>query len=114
MTKQELRDIIHYEGGTTFKDGFRVEHYSGYQVGILYDTIEYEYNDEGLESLLVAIKDGALQDGGIWYNLNTKMIDVDLLTVQVSNKMDALNLAKHFNQKAIFDWRASESIYLEE
>ena len=110
MTIQELKALI-TSGGATFKNGAPIIYKSGYQVAILYDTIEYD-DDEDLELLLSAINNRNLQDGGIWYNTATRKIEVDLLTVHIDNKMDALNLAQHFNQKAIFEWSTFESIDL--
>lgn len=109
MTLQELKALIS-EGGATFKDGSPVIHHSGYQVAILYDAVEYGNTPEEHQALYEALYN--LPDGGIWLNPDTNMIEVDLLTVHISNKMDALNLAKKFNQKAIFDWSTFDNIYL--
>lgn len=113
MTIQELKNIIS-EGGATFKEGVPVIHHSGYQVAVLYGASVYENTNEEHEALLVAINDGIIPDGGIWLNPDTNMIEVDLLTVHISDRQDAINLAKHFNQKAIFDWSTFDSINLEE
>lgn len=111
MTLQELKALIS-EGGATFRNSEPVIHHSGYQVAILYHGTEYDNTPEEHQALLEAINDGNLPDGGIWYNPETDKIEVDLLTVHISNKMDALNLARHFNQKAIFDWSTFDSIYI--
>lgn len=108
MTLQELKALIS-EGGATFKDGAPVIHHSGYQVAILYKTTLYDNTDEEHEALLNAINDGLIADGGIWVN-DVNIIEVDLLTVHISNKQDAINLARHFKQKAIFDWSTFDSI----
>ena len=109
MTLQELKALI-LEGGATFRNGAPVIHHSGYQVAILYDAVEYGNTPEEHQALYEALYN--LPDGGIWLNPDTNMIEVDLLTVHISSKQDALNLAKHFNQKAIFDWSTFDSIYL--
>ena len=111
MTLQELKALIN-QGGATFRNGAPVIHHDGYQVAILYHASEYGNTDEEHEALLNAINDGNLPDGGIWLNPDTNMIEVDLLTVHISDKHDALNLARHFKQKAIFDWSTFDSIYL--
>ena len=111
MTIQELKALIS-EGGATLKNGKPVIHHSGYQVAILYGATVYDNTDEEHEALLVAINDGIIPDGGIWLNPDTNMIEVDLLTVHISDKHDALNLARHFKQKAIFDWSTFDNIYL--
>jgi len=111
MTIQELKALIK-QGGVTFKDGEPVIHHSGYQVAVLYGASVYENTDEEHEALLVAINDDIIPDGGIWLNPETNMIEVDLLTVHISNMQDAINLARKFNQKSIFDWRKLDSFYL--
>ena len=85
MTLQDLKDLI-LQGGATFKDGAPVTYESGYQVAILYHASEYDNTDEEHQALLEAINDGNLPDGGIWLNPDTDKIEVDLLTVHISDK----------------------------
>ena len=109
MTLQELKALIS-EGGATFRNGSPVIHHDGYQVSVLYGTVEYDNTPDEHQALYEALYN--LPDGGIWLNPDTNKIEVDLLTVHISSKQDALNLAKHFKQKAIFDWSTFDSIYL--
>lgn len=113
MTINELKALIN-QGGATLKDNEAVIYTSGYQVAILYGATVYDNTDEEHEALLDAINDGTLPDGGIWLNPDTNMLEIDLLTVHISDKQDALNLARHFKQKAIFDWSVFDTIYLED
>jgi hypothetical protein len=113
MTIKELEALIE-QGGATFKDGAVVTYEEGYQVAILYDAVYYPNTSEDRERLLVHINHGILQDGGMWFNPETNKIEVDLLTVHITNITDAKNLARHFKQKAILNWKTFESIYLED
>lgn len=109
MTINELNVLLN-QGGATFRNGLPVTYESGYQVAILYNTVEYGNTPEEHQALYEALYN--LPDGGIWLNPDTNMIEVDLLTVHISSKQDALNLARHFNQKTIYDWKNLDIIYI--
>lgn len=113
MTMNELNALLN-EGGATFKNGEIVTYESGYQVAILYDTVKRPDNEKTRAQVLYEINNGDLVDGGIWFNPDTKHIELDLLTVNISDERDARILGKHFNQKAIFDWSVFDTIYLED
>lgn len=109
MTIQELNGLLN-EGGATFKDGAVVRYDRGFQVSILFQTVYYDNNYYDRERLLEAINDNKLPDGGIWFNKKTNKIEVDLLTVNISDFDYAIRLAKHFEQKAIYNWYHGVSI----
>lgn len=112
MTINELNALLN-QGGATFKNGEVVTYESGYQVAMLYDTVIRPDSEKTRNQLLYEINNGDFMDGGLWLNPDTKNIELDLLTVNISDERDARILGKHFKQKAIFDWSALDSIYLE-
>ena len=113
MTIQELNDLLN-KGGATFKNGEIVTYESGYQVAILYDAVIRKDSEQTRAQLLYEINNGDLLDGGIWLNPKTKHIELDLLTVHISDKRDAKILGKHFKQTAILEWSTFDNIYLED
>lgn len=108
------------DGLTMNFKGQKVEHNSGYQVGVI-DVLKVErFRIQPLT--LDAVKrvishlnfhavglDESVYNFGFWYNRENGFLYIDL-SRHVSTKKEALALCKEYNQLAAYDWKNKKDL----
>ena len=96
-------------GGATIKDGKIKRYKTGFTVS----------RDKGITAgdVNTLILFGAIMDAdtwGLWYDDEADIWGLDLDLIYTEDKAEALELARLYNQKAIYTWGDKKSIYLTE
>lgn len=109
---QKIKEYVLKNGGVTVANGEIVNYESGYQV--CYYSSEIKCHD--LDTALAVIKDRRLNNYGIWYDSSSKKHPyvIDTFTYHIEDLEKAIAFGKECNQKAIWDWKNRQNIYMED
>lgn len=99
-----IKDLLSLteDGGMTLKGGARVTYKRGYQVAT---------DGKETRSAKIAMKYIKEYNGncGIWYSKKVYYID---RSYYISRKKDAIAIGVAHNQKAIYNWKTGDCLYL--
>ena len=107
MKALALYNYLEENKGGTIKNGEIMEYQDGYQVATR-ETEELEF--QSLGGLLLYLDACELDSFGAWYDAGAWWLD--LSSVHIKSKKEALELAKQENQKAIYSWKTKKSIFI--
>lgn len=107
---QKVKDYVLKNGGITVTNGEIAEYENGYQVCINSEEITSKH----LDTILDIVKHYKLLNYGIWFNENDGLYYMDTNSIHVDDFMEACDLAKAHNQKAIFNWSTFDDIRIDE
>ena len=107
MKALSLYQYLKENKGGTIKEGKIMNYNKGFQVATR-DTEELEFSSLG--GLLLYLDACEIDTFGAWYDTGAWWLD--LSSVHIKDKNQALELARRENQKAIFDWKTKKSIYI--
>lgn len=107
---QKVKDYVLANGGITVSNGEIVNYENGYQVCVESEEITSKH----LDTIMDIVKYYKLKNYGVWFNENDRLYYMDTNSIHVDDYMEACELAKANNQKAIFDWSTFDDIHIDE
>jgi hypothetical protein len=99
------------KGGGTFKNGKPIQYNYGFQVALKQHD-KHIYTVYEIEKIAELIDSRSYADCGIWLNNKTGLVEVDSVTVHITDIVQAFRIARDNDQLAIFDWDRMDSIDL--
>lgn len=95
-----IKEQLLSTGGVTFHNGAIARYDYGYQVA-LDTTVEVVYERDEID-VMIDVVYKTFPDAGIWFDGENYIVDV--VTVHISDRQDAMLIATRNNQRYIYDW----------
>lgn len=116
MELKDIKKIIENKGATLTKELKQADLKKGFMVSL--EGTETQTQDDDYQAINQAIKEkqAIIKDNnnmyiGLWLDNNIMYIDI---SINISNKVEALEFAKYNKQLAVYDLTNNDSIYLKD
>ena len=95
-----IKEQLLSTGGVTFHGGAIARYEDAYQVA-LDTTVEVVYEPHEIDLMIDKVWT-TFPDAGIWFDGDNYVVDI--ITVHISDRQDAMLVATRNNQRYIYDW----------